>query len=122
MPDFEALPPVVPHSRDRWLYLILLVAQVPRTYHFAYPFWGYRASRQTFNLIVVREFLLHGFDLTRPRVACLVSPSATQPSYFLGEFPLVHTLAAMVLRVLPFDDWCARLVIMPFSLAALYWI
>ena len=122
MMETAGSPPDTKPSRDRWLYLILLLALALRTYHLAYPFWDYFASRQTFNLMVVREFTRGNFDLTRPQVAWLVADQPDRPSYFLGEFPLIHALAAGIWRVLPLGDWCARLVVLALSLAGLFWL
>ena len=122
MTDAAISLPETQHPRDRWLYAILLLALAFRTYHLAYPFWDYFASRQTFNLMVAREFTRGNLDLTRPQVAWLVADQTDRPSYFLGEFPLIHALAAGIWRVLPLGDWCARLVVIALSLAGLLWL
>jgi Dolichyl-phosphate-mannose-protein mannosyltransferase len=106
------------HGSGRWLLLsVLLLALLVRTYHLGYPFWEPYATREAFNLMVVRAFIHHGIHLFYPAIDWLVHPDPSVPSYFCAEFPVVHALA-----VLPFGDWCTRLIPIAFSLAGLWWI
>jgi hypothetical protein len=109
-------------GRDASLLAILSLALLLRTYHFAYPFWDYFASRQTFNLMVVRSYLARGISLFRPTVDWLTVADPSRPSYFCAEFPWLHALAAIELRVLPLDDWSTRFIPIAFSLAGIWWL
>jgi Dolichyl-phosphate-mannose-protein mannosyltransferase len=109
-------------SPDPVFFAILLLALLLRTYHLGYPFWDYFASSQTFNLMVIRTYVHHGISLARPTLDWLALADPSRPSYFCGEFPWLHALAAIEMRLLPFGDWCTRLIPVALSLAGLWWI
>lgn len=109
-------------GHGRIFFALLLVALVVRTYHFGYPCWDYFASRQTFNLMVVRAYAQHGISLLSPTLDWVTLADPSRPSYFCAEFPWLHALASLELRLLPFGDWCTRLIPLAFSLAGLWWI
>jgi hypothetical protein len=109
-------------SHDPVFFAILSLALLLRSYHFGYPFWDYFASRQAFNLMIVRAYVHHGISLFRPTLDWLVLADPSRPSYFCGEFPWLHALAAIEMRVLPLGDWGTRLIPVAFSLAGLWWI
>ena len=111
-----------PIRLDRFFVAIVLLALILRTYHFGYPFWDYFASRQTFNLMVVKGYVDHGISLFRPGLDWLVTADTSRPSYFCAEFPWLHALAAMEMRALSFGDWCTRLIPVALSIAGLWWI
>jgi len=111
-----------PRGWDSSLLAILSLALLLRTYHLAYPFWDYFASRQTFNLMVVRSYLAHGISLFHPTLDWLTVADPARLSYFCAEFPWLHALAALEMRVLPFGDWCARFIPIALSLAGIWWI
>src|SRR5437764_1209556 len=100
---------------DSWLYLILLLALVLRSYHLAYPAWDYHNWRQTITLMIARDFARHGFPLLHPQVAWLGNRSS-DPSYFSAEFSIESVLAALLYKTFGESDVAARLVIIAFSL------
>ncbi len=105
-----------------FFFAVLSLALLLRTYHLSYPFWDYFASRQTFNLMVVRSYVQHGISVSRPALDWLVSADTSRPSYFCAEFPWLHALAALEMHVLPFGDWCTRLIPIALTLVGLWWI
>jgi len=109
-------------GRDPFIFAVLSFALLLRTYHLAYPAWDYFASRQTFNLMVVRTFVRDGINLFRPAVDWLTVADPWQRSYFCAEFPWLHALAAAEIRVFAVSDWCTRFIPIAFSLGSIWWI
>src|SRR5262249_6045476 len=72
---------------DYWLYVILLLALVLRSYHFAYPAWDYHNWRQTITLMIARDFARHDFSLLHPQVAW-IGKQPSDPSYFSAAFSI----------------------------------
>jgi len=111
-------PSAQPSRYDRWLFLILLLALVLRTYHLADPAWDYHNWSQSATLMVARDLARYGFAL-HPQVAWIAtSPSA--PSYFNMGFSIEGILAAMLYRIFGESDTLARLVVIAFSLWGIY--
>jgi hypothetical protein len=108
--------------RDRWLYLILLLALGLRTYHLAYPPWDYHNWRQTNTLMVARDIARRGFDLLHPQVAWISGDQPSKPSYFSGEISIESILAALLYRAFGESPAAARWVVIAFSLAGIYFL
>lgn len=106
----------------RWLYLILLLAFVLRTYHIGYPAWDYHNWRQSITLMVARDFARHDFRLFHPQVAWVGSGGPSAPSYFSGEFSIQSIVAAILYRSFGESDSTARLVVVAFSLLGIFFL
>jgi hypothetical protein len=120
--DFRNSPNILLRCRslavDFWLYAILLLALVLRSYHFAYPAWDYHNWRQTITLMIARDFARHGFPLLHPQVAW-IGNQPSDPSYFGAEFSIESVLAALLYKIFGESDVAARSVIVAFSLAGI---
>jgi 4-amino-4-deoxy-L-arabinose transferase-like glycosyltransferase len=103
---------------DSWLYAILLLALVLRSYHFAYPAWDYHNWRQTITLMIARDFARHGFPVLHPQVAW-IGNQPSDPSYFSAEFSIESALAALLYKTFGESDVAARSVIVAFSLVGI---
>ena len=112
----------IPFRRNPWLLLILLLAFALRTYHLAYPPWDYHNWRQTMTLMVARDFARHGFPLLHPQLMWLSQNRPADPSYFSGEFSIQSIVAALLYKLLGESDTIARLVVIAFSLAGIYFL
>lgn len=108
--------------RDRWLYVIVLLALVLRTYHLVYPPWDYHNWRQTQTLMVARDLARHGSHLLHPEVQWIVGDDPSRPTYHSGEFPLESLMAAGLYRLMGESDVAARLVVIAFSLLGTYFL
>jgi hypothetical protein len=106
----------------RPLHLILLLALALRLYHLFEPPWDYHNWRQTITLMVARDFARRGFPLLDPQVAWVSHNRPADPSYFSGEFSLESILAAGLYRIFGESDALARLVVIVFSLAGIYFL
>src|ERR1700751_5126877 len=104
---------------DRWLWVILLLAFILRTYHLAYPAWDYHNWRQTITLMVARNMARHGFHLLHQQVGWIVQ-GASDPSYFNAEFSIQSVLAALLYKVFGESEVIARLLSITFSLLGTY--
>jgi 4-amino-4-deoxy-L-arabinose transferase-like glycosyltransferase len=100
---------------DSWLYAILLLALVLRSYHIAYPAWDYHNWRQTITLMIARDFARHGFPLLQPQVAW-IGNRPSDPNYFNAEFSIESVLAGLLYKVFGESDVAARSVTIAFSL------
>jgi 4-amino-4-deoxy-L-arabinose transferase-like glycosyltransferase len=106
----------------RPLPLILLAALALRSWHLFDPPWDYHNWRQTITLMVARDFARHGFPVLHPQVAWVSHNQPSAPSYFSGEFSLQSVLAAVLYRFLGESEVWARLVVIAFSLAGIYFL
>ena|ERR1051326_3855632 len=106
---------------DKWLHVIILLALVLRLYHLNYPPWDYHNWRQTQTLMVARDFARHEFKLLYPQVQW-VNGAPNNPSYFSGEFSIESILAALLYRLFGEAEILARIVVIAFSLAGIYFI
>src|SRR5438874_13297312 len=88
---------------DPWLYVILFLALVLRSYHVAYPAWDYHNWRQTITLMIARDFARHGFPLLHPQVAW-IGNRPSDPSYFSAEFSIESFLAALLYKIFGESD------------------
>lgn len=109
-------------SRNRWLYLILLLALILRIYHLNYPAWDYHNWRQTITLMVARDYARHGFHLFHPQVLWVSHDRPSDPSYFSGEFSIQSVIAAILYKVFGESDATARIVTIAFSLLGIYFL
>ena len=106
----------------RWLWAILLLAFVLRTYHLSGPPCDYHNWRQSITLMVARDFARHGFDLVHPQVLWIANDRPSDPSYFSGEFSIQSLLAALLYKVVGESDAVARMVTVAFSLLGIYFL
>jgi len=109
-------------SHDRWLYLLLLLALIVRTYHLAYPPWDYHNWRQTQTLMIARDLARHGSHLLSPQMQWITGDDPPRPTYHSGEFSLESMLAASLYRLFGESELAARLVVIAFSLLGIYFL
>jgi hypothetical protein len=102
--------------------LILLAALALRLWHLFDPPWDYHNWRQTITLMVARDFARHGLPLLHPQVAWVSRNQPSAPSYFSGEFSIQSVLAAALYKLFGESDVLARLVVIGFSLAGIYFL
>src|SRR5437763_12324113 len=102
--------------------LILLAALALRCWHLSDPPWDYHNWRQTITLMVARDFARHGFPVLHPQVQWVSRNLPDHPSYFSGEFSIQSILAAALYKVFGESDTIARLVVIAFSLAGIYFL
>ncbi|MCU1273826.1 MAG: family glycosyltransferase, 4-amino-4-deoxy-L-arabinose transferase [Bryobacterales bacterium] len=112
----------IPFRRDPWLLLILWLAFGLRTYHLAYPPWDYHNWRQTMTLMVARDFARHDFPLLHPKLMWMSQNRPADPSYFSGEFSIESIVTALLYKLFGESDTIARLVVIAFSLAGIYFL
>jgi hypothetical protein len=104
------------------LLLILAVALALRCWHLTDPAWDYHNWRQSITLMVARDFSRHGFRLLYPQVQWVSHNRPSDPSYFSGEFSLQSIVAAALYKVFGESDAAARIVVIAFSLAGIWFL
>ena len=104
------------------IFLILVAALALRSWHLTEPPWDYHNWRQTITLMVARDFARHGFPLLHPQVQWVSHNRPSDPSYFSAEFSIQSIGAAVLYKVFGESDTIARVVVIAFSLAGIWFL
>jgi hypothetical protein len=104
------------------IYLILALAFALRCWHLTDPPWDYHNWRQTITLMVARDFARHQLPVWHPQVQWVSHNRPADPSYFSAEFSLQSIVAAVLYTLFDESDALARLVVIGFSLAGIWFL
>lgn len=72
--------------------------------------------------MVARDFTRHGFPVLHPQVQWVSHNRPSDPSYFSAEFSLQSIVAAALYRLFGESDTIARIVVIVFSLAGIWFL
>lgn len=99
-----------------FIYWILLLALLCRSYHITFPVEGWHAWRQADAAAIARNFLDNGFDIFYPQI----NHGGDSPGYVDTEFPLYPYLVALLWKLFGVNDGWGRFLSVLSSLGTIY--